>query len=69
MRRYGFRAGKPGGLAEKPRQCIVNVEDKTRGWPPYQCLRKRGHGPDGLYCAKHAKMLAEGKHLSVPEDK
>lgn len=37
------------------------------GWG--QCGLKRGHGPAGLYCVKHARMLAEGRHVQVPEDK
>lgn len=57
-RRYGQWAGNPMGNAESPDHCIKEV------WPndryrmiPYQCCRKRGHGPDGLYCKQHAKKL------------
>lgn len=27
-------------------------------WQPHQCNRKNGHGPDGLYCKQHGKMVA-----------
>ncbi len=25
----------------------------------YQCSRKKGHGPDGLYCKQHAEMVGD----------
>jgi len=46
----------------------VNIEDKTRCiervWGTerfstyHQCQRKRGHGPDGLYCKQHSRKYA-----------
>lgn len=30
--------------------------------------RKRGYGPEGLYCKQHAKKLEAGRHLHIPED-
>ena len=31
---------------------------KVWGWMThYQCTRKSGHGPAGLYCKQHAKMV------------
>jgi hypothetical protein len=32
----------------------VNHTDTVQKW---QCLRKNGHGPSGLYCWQHAKMI------------
>lgn len=54
-RRYGQWAGNPKGMAEDPDCCIEKVWPQD-GIPPgsRQCQRKRGHGPDGLYCKQHA---------------
>ena len=47
---------------ENPTKCIESV---WGGWTGHQCHRKRGHGPDGLYCRQHdpdakaAKQAAE----------
>lgn len=54
-RRYGQWAGNPKGTPEDPECCIEEVWPTQGGWSPYQCSRKRGHGPDGLYCKQHAK--------------
>lgn len=53
-RRYGKWAGNEKGTPEDTARCIAEV------WPEKfpisrQCSRKRGHGPDGLYCKAHAK--------------
>jgi hypothetical protein len=53
--RYGVWNGCPQGQAEDPTRCIEEVWPHSGGWIPYQCCRKRGHGPDGLYCKQHAK--------------
>ena len=53
-RRYGVWNGCPQGQAEDPTRCIEEVWP-IKGWIPYQCCRKRGHGPDGLYCKQHNK--------------
>ncbi|CAB5223449.1 hypothetical protein UFOVP383_49 [uncultured Caudovirales phage] len=53
-RRYGQWGGNPKGHPEDPTRCIEEV------WPfPRQCTRKRGYGPDGLYCKQHAKQHKE----------
>jgi len=56
---YGEWAGNPEGVPERLTDCIKEVWPPTSGggWQPYQCQRKRGHGPDGLYCKQHAKKL------------
>lgn len=54
-RRYGQWAGNPKGMKERPEDCIWEVWPSGRMMIPYQCSRKRGHGPDGLYCKQHAK--------------
>jgi hypothetical protein len=53
--RYGVWNGCPQGQAQDPYRCIEEVWPSSGGWTPYQCCRKRGHGPDGLYCKQHAK--------------
>jgi len=55
-RRYGLWGGCPKGRPEDPTCCIEEVwPSRAYGLIPRQCSRKRGHGPDGLYCGQHAK--------------
>jgi hypothetical protein len=44
-----------GTWADNPTRCIEQVWPSGGTWIPHQCCRKRGHGPDGLYCKQHAK--------------
>lgn len=37
---------------EDPARCIRYVGE----WHFYQCTRKRGHGPEGLFCKQHGKQ-------------
>ena len=65
-------AGLPQGTAEDLNRCVVSVSDHT-SWPHSgQCKRRRGHGPSGLYCKQHARMLVGGLDHSfvffVPPD-
>lgn len=55
LRRYRVWAGCPGGIKEDTTRCICSVRDQGRSPLSSQCSRKRGHGPDGLYCKQHAK--------------
>ena len=43
-----------------PDQCAYEVWDFS-GWQLHQCSRKPGHGPEGLYCKQHAKMVGNGE--------
>ncbi len=36
-------------------RCAALVHD-TSGWGVYQCSRKRGHGPDNLFCKQHGRQ-------------
>lgn len=36
-------------------QCAFPMRDPTRGY--YQCPESTGHGPSGLYCKQHARMI------------
>lgn len=67
MRRYSQWAGNEKGNAEDEACCVVQVWP-AEGWHVYQCSRKRGHGPDGLYCKQHAKLVEAGKSVYVPKD-
>jgi hypothetical protein len=50
IRRYGG----PDGYAEDPRLCVEEIRSYESNWPSFhQCSRRRGHGPDGLYCRQH----------------
>ena len=55
---YGQWAGNPKGVPEDETRCIESI------WGMWdmgrQCLRKRGHGPEGLYCKQHGK-IARGR--------
>ena len=54
-RRYGLGVGRPYGLPEDPERCVERI--KMGVWiRDRQCRRKRGKGPDGLYCSQHARM-------------
>ena len=53
IRRYGANSYRKGRL-EDTFKCICSVSD-SRGWYSYQCNRRRGYGPEGLFCKYHAK--------------
>ncbi len=64
MRTYGVRAGHP----EELKDCVAEVLVPGRGISFHQCFRKRGHGPDGLYCKQHGKMVEAGTYVLVPRN-
>lgn len=53
-KRYGEWAGNEKGSPENKTRCIEEVCGDFAYF--HQCSRKRGHGPDGLYCKQHAKL-------------
>jgi len=57
-RKYKYHqwAGNPQGTPYEEGLCAYEVWDRDR-WGSHQCSRKNGHGPDGLYCKQHAKMV------------
>lgn len=55
--KYGSWAGNPKGRAYQKDFCAYEVWPNDRISVPYQCSRKNGHGPEGLYCKQHAKMV------------
>ena len=54
-RRYNVWAGNPQGRAEDATRCIEEIHESGRGGMFRQCDRKRGQGPDGLYCKRHSE--------------
>lgn len=62
MRRYDQWSGNEKGTPEDISRCVAEVSSDT-GWHWIQCSRKRGHGPNGLYCKQHAKMVEAGRIL------
>lgn len=60
-RRYGVWGGCVWGQAEDPTRCTEEVWPANLQGIPQQCSRKRGHGPDGLYCKQHAKQHMEAQ--------
>ncbi len=68
MRRYGEWAGSPKGSPEDKLRCVAEIAEGGRSIHFQQCSKRRGHGPDGLFCGLHAKRLAMGKYVDVPDD-
>lgn len=54
--KYGTWASNPGGYSYKEDRCAYEVQDSI-SWTYHQCSRKNGHGPAGLYCRQHAKIV------------
>jgi hypothetical protein len=52
--RYNTWAGNSSGRAYVVGRCAAQV---YRQWLSYQCSRKNGKGPNGLYCGIHVKQL------------
>lgn len=67
MRRYNKHYDQPRGVPELPDRCVVEVDHCAMAH--IQCARKRGHGPNGLFCRQHAELDAmAGSGLSIPRD-
>lgn len=58
--RYNRWSGNPKGMPHDEKYCAAEVHEQGRGALFYQCRKKPGHGPDGLYCSSHAKRLFPG---------
>ena len=59
---YGRWAGNKKGYPEDPAKCIESVTD---GFNSGQCTRKRGKGPDGLYCGQHNPDAIKAKKAAA----
>ena len=55
--RYGSWAGSPKGTKYNEDHCGYQWVHTPWNWYFVQCSRKNGHGPNGLYCKQHAKMV------------
>lgn len=58
-KKYGAWAGNPEGQTPDYDRCCMEVWSKDRWSRASQCGRKRGHGPDGAYCAQHDPRVAQ----------
>lgn len=57
--RYHKWAGNPEGNPYRLEDCAYEVWPADRMLFAYQCQRKNGYGPKGLYCKQHAKKVKE----------
>lgn len=53
--RYRCWAGSGNGSRFRPENCAAEVPDGGRSVLFHQCHNVPGKGPDGLFCAVHAK--------------
>lgn len=60
-KRYSVCFNRPQGWPYKPESCAAEVmENNVSNYKRLgQCRSKPGHGPDGLYCKKHAEQLEQ----------
>ena len=56
-RRYGRSDGWYTPSRYKPLHCAWEVSEPPYYLDSHQCSRSTGHGPDGLYCKQHARMV------------
>lgn len=55
-RRYERGYGNPEGIPEDKTRCVWSVVHYG-SLGNHQCYYKRGHGKEGLYCRRHAKLM------------
>ncbi len=55
LHRYREWAGNPSGSVYQPGKCAYEIFSAI---PSSQCSRSNGHGPAGLYCKQHSKIVA-----------
>ena len=69
LRRYNKWAGNPNGTPEDTTCCITSVTPNERGGfaHSHQCNRKRGHGPEGLYCKQHDPAVVAIRQAAATE--
>lgn len=53
------RYGRTGAITYDPGKCVARVASDSRFPTYYQCERRNGLGPHGLYCATHDPAAAE----------
>lgn len=63
--KYGAWAGFPKGHSPNFTRCCEKVfGDRTSPPGGYQCLRPRGHGPDGAYCKQHDPAAVKARQAA-----
>ena len=45
------------GAKRKKENTDLCIKEVFSGWVSHQCSRKRGKGPDGLYCIQHVNVI------------
>jgi hypothetical protein len=61
VRRYGYSVKH----REDVTRCAVSVSGRER-WPSaHQCHRKRGYGPDKLYCKQHDPAVEQARRAQA----
>jgi hypothetical protein len=63
--RYTQWGGNPKGNDYNPACCAYSICGSERGALPCQCSRKNGHGPDGLYCKQHSRVVVDSSARSI----
>lgn len=63
-RSYGATTYNPSGVPENPVNCVWSIAGR-KAMVSRQCSLRRGHGPSGLYCRRHA--VAIGRQLEESE--
>ena len=58
--RYGVCPAQQDGVAYDPDRCAEEMLDLKAAIVRYQCARKNGKGPNGLFCGRHAKQYKGG---------
>ena len=56
-RAYGRNDGLHRPTPYKPDRCAYEVSEPPHYLSSHQCTRKPGHGPDGLFCKQHARVV------------
>ena len=71
MRIYGRWNWEPTKrhTREDTTRCVVEVASSGAFGTFRQCLKKRGYGKGGLFCAQHAHMVINDIHVDIPEDR
>ena len=63
MGRMYDKSATGNNIPEDTTKCIKEIYGSYGydAWHSHQCPRPRGYGPDGLYCKRHAGMIADGR--------
>ena len=65
LRVYARWAGNEKGTQEDVTRCIESVHGGAHRIVGYQCSKKRGYGPDGLYCKQHDPAAQQARDSAM----